>query len=219
MLDQCAAHAGQVFFFGPFSLSPKQRLLLENGKPVQLGCRAIGMLIVLVERAGEVIDKRELIARVWPNSAVSDGNLTVQMTALRRALNDGRDGNRYILNEHGRGYRFAAPVTSAQEWELGLPAPQAPAATDQASPSLMRLVELCYGLLDVSREQLPRPNDEAMLDEILQRGILALEFARMLVSGPDYAEAGGMHQEARRGIAIAGYASQWVETARAAASH
>ena len=217
MLDSVVSEIDQVFFFGPFSLSPKKRLLLEDGKQVRLGCRAIEMLIVLVESAGELVSKEKLIGRVWPNTIVVEGNLTAQMTALRHALHDGRGGNRYILNEHGRGYRFIAPVMTAEEWELGLPAPQAPATIDQPSPSLMRLVELCYGLIDPSRERLPPPKDRAMLDAILQRGILALEFARMLVSAPDHAEAGGS-KKAGSGIGIA-CASRWVETARAAASH
>ena len=134
MLDESAAQVDRVYRFGPFSLSPKQRLLLEDGEPVRLGCRAIQMLIVLVERNGDVLGKEELIARVWANIAVVDGNLTTQMTALRCALHDGRNGNRYICNERGRGYRFIAPVTAALGRELGPPAAPVPTTADQPSP-------------------------------------------------------------------------------------
>jgi DNA-binding winged helix-turn-helix (wHTH) protein len=97
--------------FGPFRLLPAQFLLLEGDKSVPLGSRALEMLIVLLERPGELVTKQELMARVWPNLFVEPANLTVHISALRRRLRDGRDGNRFIINIPGRGYRFVAPVT------------------------------------------------------------------------------------------------------------
>jgi DNA-binding winged helix-turn-helix (wHTH) protein len=97
--------------FGPFRLLPAQFLLLEGDNPVPLGSRALAMLIVLLERPGELVSKQELMARVWPNLFVEPANLTVHMSALRRRLRDGRDGNRFIINIPGRGYCFVAPVT------------------------------------------------------------------------------------------------------------
>ena len=96
--------------FGPFRLLPTQFLLLEGDKPVPLGSRALEILIVLLERPGELISKQELMARVWPNVFVEPANLTVHISALRRMLRDGRDGNRFIINIPGRGYSFVAPV-------------------------------------------------------------------------------------------------------------
>jgi len=96
--------------FGPFRLLPTQFLLLEAGKPVPLGSRALQILIVLLERPGELVSKQELMARVWPNVFVEPANLTVHISALRRMLRDGRDGNRFIINIPGRGYSFVAPV-------------------------------------------------------------------------------------------------------------
>ena len=96
--------------FGPFCLLPTQFLLLEGDKPVPLGSRALEILIVLLERRGELISKRDLTARVWPNLFVDPSNLTVHMSALRRALRDGRDGRRFIVNIRGRGYCFVASV-------------------------------------------------------------------------------------------------------------
>jgi DNA-binding winged helix-turn-helix (wHTH) protein len=96
--------------FGPFRLLPTQFLLLEGDKPVPLGSRALEILIALLERRGELVGKQELMARVWPNIVVEFANLTVHMSALRRALRDGREGNRFIINIPGRGYRFVAPV-------------------------------------------------------------------------------------------------------------
>jgi DNA-binding winged helix-turn-helix (wHTH) protein len=96
--------------FGPFRLLPTQFLLLEGGKPVPLGSRALEILIVLLERPGQLVSKQELMSRVWPNIFVDPANLTVHMSALRRMLRDGRDGNRFIINIPGRGYSFVASV-------------------------------------------------------------------------------------------------------------
>jgi DNA-binding winged helix-turn-helix (wHTH) protein len=96
--------------FGPFRLLPAQFLLLERDKPVPLGSRAMHILIVLLERPGELVTKRELMARVWPNLFVEPANLTVHVSALRRALRDGRDGSRFIINILGRGYCFVEPI-------------------------------------------------------------------------------------------------------------
>ena len=105
-----AAAAPSEISFGPFRLLPTQFLLLEGDNPVPLGSRALEILIVLLERPSELISKQELVARVWPNVFVEPANLTVHMSALRRLLRDGRDGNRFIINIPGRGYRFVAPV-------------------------------------------------------------------------------------------------------------
>jgi DNA-binding winged helix-turn-helix (wHTH) protein len=97
--------------FGPFDVLPQQRLLMEGGRPIHLGSRAFDILIALIERAGELVSKGELMARVWPNTLVEESNLKVQIAALRRTLRDGEMGNRYISNVIGRGYWFVAPVT------------------------------------------------------------------------------------------------------------
>jgi DNA-binding winged helix-turn-helix (wHTH) protein len=99
--------------FGPFRLLPTQFLLLEGDKAVPLGSRALEILTMLLERPGELVSKQELMARVWPNVFVEPANLTVHMSALRRTLRDGRDGNRFIINVPGRGYSFVASVAVA----------------------------------------------------------------------------------------------------------
>ena len=96
--------------FGPFCLLPTQFLLLEGDKVVPLGVRALEILIALLERRGQLVSKQELMARIWPKVFVDSSNLTVHMSALRRALRDGRDGNRFIVNIPGRGYCFVASV-------------------------------------------------------------------------------------------------------------
>jgi predicted ATPase/DNA-binding winged helix-turn-helix (wHTH) protein len=100
-----------AFGFGPFQLLPRRKLLRSGGAPVRLGARAIDLLIALVERAGEVLSREELEARVWPRVVVEETSLRVHMSALRRTLKDGVAGARYITNVPGRGYGFVAPVT------------------------------------------------------------------------------------------------------------
>ena len=99
--------------FGRFRLFPTQFLLLDGDKPAPLGSRALEILIVLLERPGELVSKNELMTRVWPNVFVEAANLSVHISALRRALRDGQDGNRFIINIPGRGYSFVAPVQLA----------------------------------------------------------------------------------------------------------
>src|SRR6266849_4471157 len=96
--------------FGSFRLLPAQRLLLDGNKPVQLGSRALDLLIALVGKPSELVTKEELMTRVWPKIFVHPANLAVHISALRRALRDGRDGNRFFINVPGRGYIFVASV-------------------------------------------------------------------------------------------------------------
>jgi predicted ATPase/DNA-binding winged helix-turn-helix (wHTH) protein len=100
----------ETFIFGSFRLVRAQRVLLDDGKPLRLGSRALDILTTLVEHAGETISKEQLIAHTWPDTVVDDGALRVHVAALRKALSDGRAGRRYVVNNPGRGYAFVAPV-------------------------------------------------------------------------------------------------------------
>src|SRR3954447_5773022 len=100
---------GSAISFGPFRLLAARRLLLEGDEPVRLGSRGFDILAALVERAGEVVGKEELIARAWPGTFVDESNLKIQVGALRRILGDGRGGHRYLVTVPGRGYSFVAP--------------------------------------------------------------------------------------------------------------
>lgn len=124
------ARAAPVFGFGSFRLLPAQRLLLEGESPVPLGSRAFDLLVALVERAGQVLSKQELLAAAWPGRVVEDNTLRVHIAALRRTLKrarcgvdsegGGSDGD-CIVNVPGRGYCLVAPV-----WRItGLPSIEA----------------------------------------------------------------------------------------------
>jgi len=140
MFDSLTGPVELVFRFGPFRLSPRARLLLEGDKPVRLGSRALDILLALVEHPGELVSNETLAARVWPSTVVVPSNLTVQVTALRRALHDGRDGNRYLLNVPGRGYQFVAPIVIADEPIAEVPSARAPRSeSDFAAYVMQRL--------------------------------------------------------------------------------
>src|SRR5580693_1128396 len=111
MKDRRNSESKDVLSFGPFSLFASERLLKKADEPVPLGGRALDILIALAQRAGEVVTHKELISTVWPDVTVEEGNLRFQMTTLRKALGDGRDGDRYVSTVAGRGYCFVAPVT------------------------------------------------------------------------------------------------------------
>src|ERR1700742_4339661 len=126
--------------FGPFRLVAAQRLLLEGDKPVRLGSRAFDILTALVERAGEVVSKEELIARAWPKTFVEEANLKIQVSTLRRALGDGQGDNRYVATVVGRGYNFVAPIRK-EEPSLASPSPMvAPAALHNLPFATTRMI-------------------------------------------------------------------------------
>src|SRR5215469_4441722 len=101
---------GAAVAFGPYQLLPLQRIVLRNRTPLQLGSRAREILVALVERAGEVVEKRELLRRVWPGIVVEEATLRVHINTLRKALREGEAGAHYVESVTGRGYRFVAPV-------------------------------------------------------------------------------------------------------------
>jgi predicted ATPase/DNA-binding winged helix-turn-helix (wHTH) protein len=96
-----------VISFGPFLVNRASRLIERDGESVPLGGRAFDILACLLENAGQVVDKAELLRRVWPNNIVEEGSLRFQINALRKALGEGR----YIANVAGQGYSFVAPVS------------------------------------------------------------------------------------------------------------
>jgi predicted ATPase/DNA-binding winged helix-turn-helix (wHTH) protein len=102
-----------VICFGPFRFSVAERTLEKEGVRIRLGSRALDILIALVERPAEVVTKKELFARVWPDLVVDEGNLRYHVLALRKALGEGRSGIRYVTNVSGRGYCFVVPISRA----------------------------------------------------------------------------------------------------------
>ena len=111
-----AAPDKDVLSFGPFRLVVSERLLTREGAPVELGTRALDILIALVSTPSEVISKKDLLSHVWADITVDESSLRVHMASLRKMLGDGKDGARYIATVAGRGYCFVAPVSRSHDW-------------------------------------------------------------------------------------------------------
>jgi DNA-binding winged helix-turn-helix (wHTH) protein/tetratricopeptide (TPR) repeat protein len=109
------------YSFGPFRLEPPARRLTRDGEPVALTARAFDTLVVLVENQGRVVTKEELIRSVWSDAFVEENNLNQAISAVRRALNDDGNGNRFIETVPRKGYTFVVPVL--EELAPHLPAP------------------------------------------------------------------------------------------------
>jgi DNA-binding winged helix-turn-helix (wHTH) protein len=114
-MGERSAPARNTISFGPFELSTGKRILKRDGLVLSLGGRALDTLIYLVSRPGEVITKNEFLEHVWPDVTVEEGSLRVHIAAIRKALGDGRFGDRYIANIKGRGYSFVSPVVAIDD--------------------------------------------------------------------------------------------------------
>jgi predicted ATPase/DNA-binding winged helix-turn-helix (wHTH) protein len=164
--------------FGPFRLLPEERLLETADGHVQLGSRALEILIALVERAGEVVSKQELISRAWPNVTVDEAGLRVHVSALRKALGDGRGGVKYITNVVGRGYSFVAPV--ARSNAPGTAEPERVSALRRPNnlpPSITRVV----GRDDVARSITSRLTAQRLVSIVGPGGIGKTTVALLVV--------------------------------------
>jgi predicted ATPase len=174
---------GDAVSFGPFRLLAAQRLLLEGDKPVRLGSRAFDILAALVERAGQVVGKDELIARVWPKTFVEETNLKIQVSALRRALGDGQVGHRYVVTVPGRGYNFVAPI----DVEESSPPPLAATFAPRASHNLPTAVTRMIGREEAVAAIILRLSEQRLVTVVGPGGIgkttVALAVAERLIAG------------------------------------
>lgn len=96
--------------FGPYRLDIDKRLLFKEGELISLTPKALDTLFVLVENAGSTLEKEELIKRVWPNTFVEEGNLTVNISVIRKSLGERPNWHQYVVTVPGKGYRFVADV-------------------------------------------------------------------------------------------------------------
>ena len=111
-----APSSTEISLFGSFRLDHRSGVLFRRDErgvftPLAMGSRALGILGVLLARPGELVSRAEIIAAVWPGTAVEDSNLNVQIAALRRVLREGQAERSCIQTIPGHGYRFTAPVT------------------------------------------------------------------------------------------------------------
>ncbi len=126
-----------LYSFGPFTLDPSVLALFRDGEVVPLQPKAVETLIALVQRAGRIVSKEELLKAVWPETFVEEGNLTGNISALRKALGDDSENPTYIETVPRRGYRFRTAVgvrqkTATSAGEVGA----GPSSVFQRRPAL-----------------------------------------------------------------------------------
>jgi TolB-like protein/DNA-binding winged helix-turn-helix (wHTH) protein/Flp pilus assembly protein TadD len=128
------ARRHQRYSFGPFVLDPVEKTLWRDGQPISLPAKAFETLLALVERHGHVLEKSELLARIWPQTFVEEATLAQNVFTLRKVLSDSPEDHQYIETVPRRGYRFVAAV----QFENG----EAAAATEAIStpyPGALRI--------------------------------------------------------------------------------
>ncbi len=112
-----ALQTKHFYAFGPFRLDAEKRVLVRDGKPVSLAPKTVETLLVLVESAGHLLEKDDLIKRIWPDAFVEEGNLNKNISFLRKVLGEWDGGREYIETIPKRGYRFVAPVSEVTHAE------------------------------------------------------------------------------------------------------
>ena len=114
----------RLYAFGPFVLDTRERRLLRDGEVVPLTLKAFDLLQLLVENQGHLLQKDELLRRVWADAIVEENNLTVTISALRKALGEGPTDREYIETVPRRGYRFVAEFRASAESTEAAPSPR-----------------------------------------------------------------------------------------------
>ena len=135
-----------IYEFGPYRLDADEKVLLRDGQAVPIPPKDLETLLVLVERSGHIVEKDELLGKVWPGVFIEEGNLARHIFNLRQVLGEGPEGRKYIETVPKRGYRFVGLLSEHDE-----PAQAEVAApvTDQPQPRIGRKRNLWLWLLAV----------------------------------------------------------------------
>src|SRR3984957_20064011 len=157
----------RVAAFGAFRLRVTERILEKDGIPVKIGSRALDILLTLVERAPDVVIKRDLISRVWGNLVIDESSLRWHIAALRKTLGDDESGARYVTNVVGRGYCFAAPVI----WTAAAPTTSERLAASLSVPRLPRRPLRMVGRDDIVRDLAKRLREQRFVSIVGAGGI------------------------------------------------
>jgi len=124
--------AHSEYQFGPFHLDGRERRLSRGGDVIPLRLKVFETLLALVENAGRLVTKQELLDTVWPGTAVEENNLNHNVSVLRKALGERATGQQYIETVPRVGYRFAAPVETIAG--QAHPSPPRPSSTPPPTP-------------------------------------------------------------------------------------
>ena len=151
-----ALNSADMFLLGTFRFDQRSSALfhLDSGAHIPIGSRALGVLGVLVEHAGDLVPKDEIMKAVWPETVVEDANLTVHISTLRRILDSGRLDGSCIQTVSGRGYRFVGGVTQNDlDARAGIERLEQP--DGRAQPSLSNVVTPFANVSDDREQQYP----------------------------------------------------------------
>src|SRR5579863_4464169 len=107
--------AKRFYEFGPFKIDVSERLLFRENLALSLTPKAFDTLLALVESAGRILEKDDLMSKVWPDTVVEENNLSQNISALRKMLGQNPEERTYIETVPRRGYRFVATVR--ERWE------------------------------------------------------------------------------------------------------
>jgi DNA-binding winged helix-turn-helix (wHTH) protein/TolB-like protein/Flp pilus assembly protein TadD len=126
-----------IYRFNDFVVDSRSHRVTQDGREIAIEPKAFALLLVLLEHAGEMVSRQDLLDRVWTHSYVTPATLNRIIAVLRRALSDDADLPRYIETVHGLGYRFVAPVIQApaSESKPGIPTDEAIAPSPALNPS------------------------------------------------------------------------------------
>lgn len=124
----------KLYAFGPFVADPVTGTLRQDGAHVTLTLKSFEVLLVLIERRGQVVDKDVLLKLVWPDTIVEENNLARHISTLRKVLNDHPQDHQFIVTIPGRGYRFVAPVQELTRSEIPQPRRAFEKEKEEAAP-------------------------------------------------------------------------------------
>jgi TolB-like protein/DNA-binding winged helix-turn-helix (wHTH) protein len=163
-----------LYEFGPFLLDPEERLLRRGSERLDLPPRVFDTLLALAESDGRLLEKGELMDRIWPDAVVEENNLTQAIYLLRKVLQDGENGSRYIETAPKRGYRFVAPVRDVNRDVPAMPrAAAVPSASSISSNGAAQPISSALAATHPSRHRLP-----------IVLGTLLVVFCALLLSVP-----------------------------------
>jgi Tol biopolymer transport system component/DNA-binding winged helix-turn-helix (wHTH) protein len=155
-----------IYEFGPFRLDAQKRVLSREGNPIKLFPKEFDTLLALVERSGAVLDKDELMRRVWGEVVVEESNLTTNISHLRKILGEKPNQHDYIVTVPGRGYLFVAGVRAAFDEVIVREHTRVTIEQEESSASSpdggLQIMTTSAAALPYTQSPLPQPNHEQL---------------------------------------------------------
>ncbi|HEY6806525.1 MAG TPA: winged helix-turn-helix domain-containing protein [Pyrinomonadaceae bacterium] len=201
-----------TYDFGRFRLKRAERVLLREGEPVPLTPKVFDILITLVEHRGQVVEKDDLMKRVWPTTFVEEGNLTQNVSLLRKALGESAGGTQFIETVPRRGYRFVAQLNAANGGTNGVAQPAAaevlPVAVDNSNGHIVSTEET-----EVPPKAISEPPSSSFISRFAQvkqsriatiatAGLVVIAFTALIVYFTGRSKAGDLGSNAIQSIAV-----------------